>query len=134
MDTDCAALVGSCPAASAKISNDLFTLPGHDGRSATARRYRDVVRGMLRDLGRDQHELPNAAKLQVRIAASTAVQIEHAQAHALHGQPVDQFNLIRMQNTLSRMLWALGLGKRRRQDLGQPDLAGYLAADKRVSR
>jgi hypothetical protein len=77
--------VGSFPAARAKISNNLFTLPGHDGRSATAPRYRDVVRGILRDLGVDQHKLSDAAKLQIRIAASTAARLCEPASSAKNG-------------------------------------------------
>jgi hypothetical protein len=122
LDADCAAPVGSFPAARAKISNDLFTLPGHDGRSATARRYRDVVRGMLLDLNVDQDDLSSTAKMQVRTAASLAVQIEQSQTQALNGKDVDLFHLVRMQNSLARTLWMLGIGKRKRPDLGQNPL------------
>jgi hypothetical protein len=45
-------------------TNDLFCTPGLDGRSWQARAYKDVVRGMLRDLGVDQADLSNSARLQ----------------------------------------------------------------------
>jgi hypothetical protein len=71
-----------------------------------ARVDKDAVRGMLRDLGVEQHKLTDTTKLQIRTAASLAVQVEQAQARALKGERVDLFHFVRMQNSLSRTLWA----------------------------
>ena len=115
------------PKLKAKASNSIFAFPG-SGRSAAARRYRDVVGGLLKDLALAERDLSNALALQIRNAAMLVVQIEQGQAEAARGKPVDMLALIRMQNSLARALWALGLGRRRRQDLGQPDLKSYLAS------
>jgi hypothetical protein len=57
------------------------------------------------------------------------VQIELDQARALKGEHVDLFHLVRMSNTLTRLLWSLGISRRKRKDLGAPDLGKYLAKE-----
>jgi hypothetical protein len=120
MDTDCTALVGSFPAARAKISNDLYRLDGFDGRSSVARRYRDVVRGLLADMGADEDQLTATAKVQVRTPGLLAIQVERLQHRALSGETIDGLDLTRKQNTLNRLLWALGIGRRKPEPRAQP--------------
>ena len=66
--------------------------------------------------------------LEVERLADLTVAAETKRAAMLAGDPVDLFGLARIENTVSRMLWQLGLGKRRRATgLGEHDLAAYLA-------
>jgi hypothetical protein len=124
-----AANVAYSPRHRTRQTNDLFCTPGIDGRSWEARAYRDCIRGLLADLGiEDQSELSSAAKIQLRAAAKLSAQIEIEQNKALKGEPVDQLGLIRQQGLLSRMLWGLGLTKRKRQNLGPTGLAQTLEA------
>jgi hypothetical protein len=130
MDIDCATLVGTFPAARAKVSNNLYALPGFDGRSSIARRYRDVVRGLLADLGIGERELSEASKLQLRMAGLLQVRVERLQQRALSGEASFdlEFNLTRAQNGLARALRSLGLGHRRkRQTLSPEDPLTYAA-------
>jgi hypothetical protein len=107
------------PYARARYSNDLLVLPGCDGRSARARRYRDIVRGLLEDLGVTEADLTATQRVQVRRAATLAVDIEQGEGTLPRDEP------IRMEGHLERKLWALGLSRRKRPDLG-PDLTRYL--------
>jgi hypothetical protein len=114
----------TAPKLKAKASNSIFAFPGR-GTSTPARRFRDLVAGMLADLGVAEGDLAESTKLQIRNAALTAVQVELAQAEAMSGKAVDTLALIRMQNTLARALWMLGLSKRRRSTLEPGDPISY---------
>jgi hypothetical protein len=109
----------------AKSSNNWLALEGVDNRTVFARRFRDLVEGMSRDLGIAEIDLGDSLKLQIRNAALLGVQFEQAQARALRGEPVEMLAIIRMQNSLARALWALGLGKRRRKTLTPEDPLDY---------
>jgi hypothetical protein len=74
-------------------------------------------------------QLSGTNALDVERLADSVVLAETTRAKMLAGEPVDVFGLARLENTVSRMLWALGLGRRRRQDLG-PTLAEVVGAGK----
>jgi hypothetical protein len=117
------------PKLKAKASNSIFSFPGN-GRSAGARRFRDLLVGMLRDLGLTESQLADSLKMQLRSAALTAVQIEGLQARAMKGEAIDVWSLVRQQNLLNRMLWQIGLGRRRRTTLTPEAPLDYAARQK----
>jgi hypothetical protein len=80
------------------LTNDPLALRGVDGRSMTARRYRDLAISFADDL--------------VRQAAALAVQVETLQAKSIGGADVDIEQLTRLSNSLGRTLQRLGLKKR----------------------
>ena len=90
-----------------KIDNDLFATPGLDGRCRAARRFKDILRGFVAELG-GQAILDPATRLQVRNAALLAVKVEFLQQEALTCD-VDQLALVRQANNLRRMLRDLGI-------------------------
>jgi hypothetical protein len=55
MDTssplDCPSVGACAPALRARVTNHKDLLPGLDGRSATARRFRDLVNSYIADMG-----------------------------------------------------------------------------------
>jgi hypothetical protein len=59
----------------AKTSNSIFLLPCVDGHSPTARRFRDLIRGWLDDLGLAERDLTNTQRLQLKHAALLAVRL-----------------------------------------------------------
>jgi hypothetical protein len=61
------------PVAKAKTSNSIYLLPGVDGRSAIARRFRDLIRGWLDELALTERDLTNTQRLQLRHTALLAV-------------------------------------------------------------
>jgi hypothetical protein len=98
MHADCAALVGSFPAARAKISNSLYVLPEVDGRSAVARRYRAICGDVLQAMGVTESELTGLYVIKFASPEPTAIKF--------------------LTNTINRQRWNLGIGRRKRQDLG----------------
>ena len=113
-----------------KAGNDWLVLDGIDNRTSFARRFKDVAEGLFRDLGIAADGLTDSLKLQIRNAAQLVVQIEQSQAQAASGKPVDTLALVRMQNSLARALWSLGLGRRRRMTLTPEDALDYAQRQK----
>jgi hypothetical protein len=117
----------------ARTTNDPFRLTNVDGRSAVARRFKDVVRQTIEALGVPAAELSPVTTEQVRAVGLLTIRLEALQERALTGEVSNEIELaiVRVTNSLARTRWQLGLGKRRRQDLGQTDLATYLAEKER---
>jgi hypothetical protein len=88
------------------VTNDPLWLRGVDGRSAAARRYRDVAIALADDLG-GQDELDEASKVLVRQAAALTVQVESLQTRIVAGEGVDNEELTRLSNALTRTLQRL---------------------------
>ena len=99
-----------------------------DGRSRTARRYRDVLGDLVAHMGGD----PSAAEtLIARRAAALAVWCEQAESDMAGGQDLDVAAYTTSANALRRLLQDLGL-ERRARDV-TPTLSQYLAAKERQS-
>jgi len=99
---------------STKTHNNIFALPaGVDGRSSTARRFREVLTGFVSELG-GQDQLDATKRLQVRNAAMLAVKVEQLAEESLTCS-VDQLALVRQTNNLRRMLRDLGISVARRE-------------------
>jgi hypothetical protein len=94
------------------ITNDPLAIRGVDGRSAEARRYRDVAIALADDLG-GQDKLTEPAKILVKHAAAVTVQVEALQSKIVAGEDVDLEQLTRLSNVLGRTLQRLGLKKPR---------------------
>lgn len=103
-----------------RSTNDVRHLPGVDGRSSQARRFRDVVAGLSGD-----GELGEAETVLVRSIATLTVRAETMSAAMIRGEATDPEQLTRVTNALARMLGALG--KARPAKVKAPSLSGYLA-------
>ncbi|MFC7699638.1 hypothetical protein ACFQX9_23420 [Bradyrhizobium sp. GCM10028915] len=98
-------------------------LEGVDGRSAPARRYRDVLAELISDLGGD----PSGAQSAIaRRASALCVVCEQAEAEMVAGGVLDLAEFTTAANSLRRLLSDLGL-ERRARDV-TPSLASYLAS------
>jgi hypothetical protein len=95
---------------------------GVDGRSANARRFRDLIDAFSRDLG-GMSQLSEADRSLVRQAATLTVRSEQLQAAIVRGEPVDPDELIRLTNTARRTL----AGIRRKEQPKPLGLGDYLA-------
>ncbi len=114
------------PKSRSKLSNGSAVLNA-DGRSATARRYRDVLAELISDLGGD----PSGAQTAIaRRASALCVVCEQAEADMVAGGILDLAEFTTAANSLRRLLSDLGL-ERRAKDI-TPTLASYLEA-KRTS-
>jgi hypothetical protein len=94
---------------------------GVDGRSASARRFRDLYQGFCRDLGDDPSE---SDKALARTAAALATNGEFLQARLAAGEAVDPDALVRNANGLARAVSALKAKAKPRDAV--PSLADYL--------
>lgn len=97
-------------------------LAGVDGRSAMARRFREITCGIEADLGGD---LTEAQRAILARAATLAVWAEAREEELARGEEFDAQMYATVSNTLRRLLADLGL-ERRARDI-TPDLQSYIA-------
>jgi len=81
-----------------------------DGRSASARRFRDLIAGFAAPYG-GQAALTVAEQALIRNAASLTLKLEQLQADAAAGRPVDSEQLTRLANSAARTLASLRKGR-----------------------
>jgi hypothetical protein len=97
----------------ARVSNDPFRAPGGiDGRSAEARRFRDLCHSLAADFG-GQDQINEATALLIRNAATISLHLERLQARLTGGdgdlRTVTE--LTRLGNVHARALRAIGFKK-----------------------
>src|SRR5215217_7122717 len=104
-----------------RVTNGTRLLEGVDGRSPTARRYKDLIDEFSHGLG-GAEALGEADRALVRQAASLTIRAEQLQAAIIRGEPVDPDELIRLTNTARRTLAGI-----RPKEQPKPALHDYLA-------
>ena len=87
-----------------RVSNGRDLLPGIDGRSAAARRFRGIIVELEGELGAS---LTAAQRLQVRSVAMAMLNAEELTARSVRGEPVDPEQLTRAVNGSLRALRSL---------------------------
>jgi hypothetical protein len=92
-----------------KVSNGTRLLAGVDGRSATARRFRDLIAELTIEAGGGEG-LSAAERGAIRQAAAILLRAEQVQAAIVKGEPVDNDEFIRLSGEARRVL--AGLRKR----------------------
>jgi hypothetical protein len=107
--------------ARSKVTNGRRTLEGVDGRSASARRFRDLLESFSAEYG-GVGSLNETTRALIRQAASLTIRAEQLQAAIVRGEPVDPDELIRLTNTTRRTLAGI-----RRKEQPKVTLSGYLA-------
>jgi hypothetical protein len=110
------------PSQRSRVTNGSKLMAGIDGRSAEARRYRDLCLSFADDLG-GADGLTESQRALVRQAAALTVQSEKLQGAMLRGEDVSDEQMTRVANSLSRTLSRLGR-KRATAKLSVPE---YLA-------
>jgi len=106
-------IAGTSPASRSRIANRSALLPNVDGRTATARRFRDLVLDFTDDLGGDA-ALSHADRALVKLAASITVKAEALSAAIVRGEAVREAEVVRLANSAARILKELGSAKRQR--------------------
>jgi hypothetical protein len=107
-----------------RISNRSRLLPGVDGRSSTARRFRDICRNYEVEAGGDITEVERDL---IRQAAGLTLRAEQLQAAMVLGEKVDNDDLIRLSSTAKRLLEAIR-AKASKKKADGPSLADYVAS------
>jgi hypothetical protein len=107
------------------ITNHKDQLPGLDGRSASARRFRDLANAFVADMGGLDRCSEIKLGLLRRLAAIT-VQAELLEARMVNGEAVDIATLCSLASTTVRLSQRLGLERQARNVT--PSLGQYLAA------
>ena len=100
------------------VTNHKDLLPGLDGRSASARRFRDLVNAFVADMG----GLDRCSEIKlglVRRLAATTVQAEMLEARMVNGEAIDVSQLCTLASTTVRISQRLGL-ERRTRDVTPP--------------
>jgi hypothetical protein len=85
-------------------------LRGVNGNSVGARRLREVAGILADDLG-GVDQLSEPVKIQIRQAAALTVEAEQMQARIAGGEAINHEDMVRIANTLNRLLARLGLRK-----------------------
>jgi hypothetical protein len=94
--------------ARSKITNHQDLLPGLDGRSSAARRFRDLVSAYIVDMG----GLDQCSEVKLgllRQLAAVTVQAELLAAQMVNGVPVDIPTLCQLASTTVRLSTRLGI-------------------------
>lgn len=108
------------PDVRSKVTNGSKLLTDVDGRSAPARRYRDLYQLITSDVG-GADSISTARQELCRRAAGLAVLCEQIEADVVRQRSVDSEDYVRLINGLSRVLKLIGL-KRLPKDI-TPSLA-----------
>jgi hypothetical protein len=105
----------------------LFCVDGLDGRSQTARRFRDLVEGMGNDLG-GQDRLSEGQRQLIRRAATLSIMSESVEADFVRNLAFDSEAYGVLCDRLGRCLQRLGLERKARLvNDGSQDLAEYFS-------
>ena len=93
------------------VTNHNDLLPGLDGRSASARRFRDLANAFVTDMGGLDRCSEIKLGLLRRLAAIT-VQAELLEARMVNGEAIDIATLCTLASTTVRLSQRLGLERR----------------------
>jgi hypothetical protein len=111
--------------AKSRVSNGQELLPGIDGRSVVARRYRDISYAIVADQG--GIDLCSETRLQlVRRFAAAAVMAEQMEAELANGKQIDVGQHALLVSTLVRVAHRIGINRRTKNIV--PELSDYLDA------
>jgi hypothetical protein len=106
------------------VSNGTRLLAGVDGRSSTARRFRDLIAELTAEAG-GAEGLSAADRSAIRQAATIMLRAEQVQAAIVRGEAVDSDTLIRLSSEARRVLAGL---RRRTRTVKPPTFREMLAS------
>jgi hypothetical protein len=96
-----------------RLTNGADLLPGIDGRSATARRYKDLVAAISSDQG-GADQLSEARMQLVRRFAAAACLAENMEASLVRGEAINLQDHALLCSTLVRLAQRIGIDRRSR--------------------
>jgi hypothetical protein len=106
------------------VTNGSKLLVGIDGRSPTARRFRDLMQAFEAEIGGD---LSQSDMAMVKQAAALAIQAEQMQADIVNGKPVDSDVLIRISGMAKRLIAEIADRAGKRKPAAVPGLHDIVA-------
>lgn len=109
--------------AQSRVTNGKEVLPGVDGRSLIARRFRDVVDAVAADQG-GADRLSEARLQLIRRFAASAVVAEQMEAQLALGHTIDVATHSTLTSTMVRVASRIGINRKAREVV--PTLAEYL--------
>jgi hypothetical protein len=113
------------PTARSRLTNHADLLPGIDGRSVVARRYRDLCSALIADGG--GLDRCSEAKIQlIRRFAAASVLAEQLEAKIANGEPIDIGEHTALASTLVRLVQRIGID--RAMKVVVPELRDYIEA------
>jgi hypothetical protein len=113
------------PALRARITNHKDLLPGLDGRTSAARRFRDLVSRYIVDIGGLDCCSEIKLGLLRRLAAAT-VQAELLESRMVSGEQIDVSQLCTLASTCVRLAQRIGIERVARGIERPPTLDAYL--------
>jgi hypothetical protein len=96
------------PASRSRLSNGSHAVLFGDGRSAGARRFRDLVTAFADELG-GMDTLPESGRQAVRRLAQISVELEIMEAQRAAGEAIDPISFVTLVNSQRRLLRDLGV-------------------------
>jgi hypothetical protein len=114
------------PEARSRVSNGRDLLPGIDGRSLVARRYRDITAAILVDQGGADRCSESRIQLIRRFAAA-AVLAEGLESRLANGEQIDIQEHALLSSTLTRLASKIGIDRVPRDITAVPTVEDYLA-------
>lgn len=111
------------PTARSRVTNGMELLPGIDGRSAIARRYRDIASAILADQGGAEACSESRQQLVRRFSAA-AVLAEQMEARLANGEQISVQEHALLTSSLVRLAGRIGIDRRSRNVT--PTLRDYL--------
>lgn len=106
-----------------RITNGTRVLPNTDGRSAIARRFRDIASAIITDQG-GVERLSEARVQLIRRFAAAAVIAEQMEAKLAAGEDINIVEHAQLASTLVRIAQRIGIDRRSRNIT--PSLKDYL--------
>jgi hypothetical protein len=98
------------PNARSRVTNGKDLLPGVDGRTATARRYQDLVANLISDAG-GEAGMSETRRQLIRRFAALSVQAERMEALVAMGETIDLAEHCSISSTLVRLASRLGINR-----------------------
>ncbi len=123
MASDCIDVADRPPATKSRVTNGHDLLPGIDGRSATARRYRDILAALTSDQGGADRISEARTQLCRRFAAAACL-AEAVEAKLVGGEPIDLQEHALLASTLVRLAQRIGIDRRAREIV--PSIEQYI--------
>lgn len=113
-----------------RVTNGSVVLSGIDGRSSSARRFRDLIEALTLEAPVPMTE---AMRLQIRAAASMQAHVEDLTARMIRGEPVSSEEMTRATNGAIRALATLSRRAPARKRPSAAGLTSYLSGRPAVS-